>query len=337
MDSLMNRGHWIVLMATLALVVFMGGPTAQAQPPVSMEVAYSVIGGDPTMIWVAQERGYFKKYGMETQLKYIAGSTQLTPAMISGQVSFAQAGGAAVISADLSGADLAIVGSTAPVFVMSLFSRPEVKSVADLRGKRIAVTALGTTTDFARRVALQNAGLNPDRDVTVLQSKGVPETLSALISGNVAAGVVTPPQTLVARKQGLKELVNLSTAGVPYEQGPLVTTRNLIQKDPGLVENFMKAMVEAIAFAKQNRQETKMIMGKYIKNMDDALLDEAYARYVETAYKKYPYPSLKGLQTALNFLVNDIPMAGTAKPEQFVDLSFLKRLEESRFADQFYK
>ncbi len=337
MRRLANTDRWVTFMAALALLVSLGSPAANAQTLAKVNVAYSVIGGDPTMIWVAQEKGYFKKYGMETELSYIAGSTQLTPALISGEVSFAQAGGAAVISADLSGADLVIIGSTAPVFVMSLFSQPDIKSVADLKGKRIAVTALGTTTDFARRVALQKAGLNPDRDVTVLQSKGVPETLTALINGNVAAGVVTPPQTLIARQKGLKELVNLSTAGVPYEQGPLVTTRSLIRKNPTLVENFMKATVEAIAFAKQNRQETKMIMGKYIKNMNDALLDEAYVRYVETAYKKYPYPSLKGLQTALDFLVPDIPKAATARPEQFVDLSFLKQLEESRFADQFYK
>lgn len=337
MCRLAKGNRWIAFMAALALLVFVGSPAANAQALAKVNVAYSVIGGDPTMIWVAQEKGYFKKYGMETQLKYIAGSTQLTPALISGDVSFAQSGGAAVISADLSGADLVIIGSTAPVFVMSLFSLPDINSVADLKGKRIAVTSLGTTTDFARRVALQSAGLNPDRDVTVLQSKGVPETLAALISGNVAAGVVTPPQTLIARQQGLKELVNLSTAGVPYEQGPLVTTHSQIQKNPALVEDFMKAMVEAIAFAKQNRQETKMIMAKYIKNVDDTLLDEAYVRYVEAAYKKYPYPSLKGLQTALDFLVPNIAKAAMAKPEQFVDLSFLKRLEESRFADQFYK
>jgi len=252
-------------------------------------------------------------------------------------VSFAQTGGAAVISADLSGADLVIIGSTAPVFVMSLFSLPEINSVADLKGKRIAVTSLGTTTDFARRVALQKAGLNPDRDVTVLQSKGVPETLAALMSRNVAAGVVTPPQTLIARQQGLKELVNLSTAGVPYEQGPLATTRSLIQKNPTLVENFLKAMVEAIAFAKQNRKETKNIMGMYIKNVDDALMEEAYDRYVVTAYKRYPYPSLEGLQTALHFLAANNEKAKTARPEQFVDVSFLRRLEEGRFADPFYK
>ena len=110
--------RWIAFMAALALFVFVGRSAANAQALAKVNVAYSVIGGDPTMIWVAQEKGYFKKYGMETQLKYIAGSTQLTPALISGEVSFAQSGGAAVISADLAGADLVIIGSTATVFVM---------------------------------------------------------------------------------------------------------------------------------------------------------------------------------------------------------------------------
>lgn len=325
-----------VFLAGLAMSGLLCPSVTLSQQLTRINVAYSVIGGDPIAIWVAHDRGYFRKYGLDAQLKYIGGSTQLTPAMISGEVSYAQTGGAAVISADLAGGNLVIIGSMAPVFVMSLFSQPEISSVAELKGKRIAVTGLGTTTDFARRVALQKVGLDPDRDVLVLQSKGVPETLAALVSRNVAAGVVTPPQTLIARQQGLKELVDFSAAGVPYEQGPLAATRDVIHKNPSQVESFLRAVVEAIAFAKQNRKATKEVMASYIKNADDKLLDEAYNRYVETAYKKYPYPSLEGLQTALNFLAEKNEKAKTAKPEQFVDVSFLKRLEEGRFADQFY-
>lgn len=329
--------HEFLFVAALVFFLLLGTPHADAQKLTKVNVAYSILTGTPTMIWVAYEKGYFKKYGMDAQLKYIGGSTVLTPAMISGEVSFAQTGGGAVVSANLSGANLVIIGSCAPVFVMSLFSQPEIDSVADLRGKRIAVTGLGTTPDFARRVALEKAGLNPDRDVTVLQSKGAGESLASLINRNVAAAVLTPPHTLVARRQGLKELMNFSTSGVPYEQGPLATTEAVIQKNPALVENFMKTMVEAVAFAKENRKETKEVMSRYLRNVDDALMDETYDRIVVMTYKKYPYPSLEGIQTVLNFLKDKIEKAKTAKPAQFVDESFLKRLEDAHFADPFYK
>lgn len=327
----------LVFLAVLALVWGGRVPAARAQRMIRVNVAYSVIGGDPTAIWVAQQKGFFERYGLDTSLKYLRGSTNLTPALMDGDVSFAQTGGAAVVSADLAGANLRIIGSMAPIFVMALYSQPHIHSVRQLKGKRVAVTALGTTTDFARRVALRQVGLNPDRDTTVLQSKGVPETLAALLSGNVAAGVLTPPETLIARRHGLRELVNLSTAGVPYEQGPLATTEVVIRKNPKEVENFMRAIVEAIAYAKHNEVATEKIMGKYIHSVDMPLLAETYKRYVKVAYKKYPYPSLKGLQTALNFLKRKISAAATAKPAQFVDLSFLKRLQEGHFAAQFYR
>ena len=307
---------------------------AAAGPLTKIHIAYSVLAGDPTAIWVAQEQGFFKKYGLDADLTYIGGSTQIVQAVLADQIDVAQAGGAAAISASLQGGDVKIVATMAPVFVMSLYARPDVQSVQDLKGKLIAVTAVGTTTDFARRVALQKNGLNPDTDVSVLQTKGVPESLAALLSGQVAAAVLTPPQTLQARQAGMKELVNLSNVGVPYEQGSVIASGGFARDHKPELKAFLEGVIEGIAAAKRDKSMAEQVIAKYTKVQDPGFLDETYQAYVVNAYQHYPFPSLPGLQTALDFMTD--PKAKEAKPEQFVDTSVLQSLEDAKFADQFY-
>ncbi len=337
MFTVLNRRGWLILIAAAALSGLLGIPTARSQPLKRITVVYTVISGDSVALWVAYEKGYFRKHGMDVQLEFITGSNQTVAAMMAGKVDFTNAGGGAVVESDLAGGDGVIIGSTVPYFFNSLFSQPEFHSVQELKGKRIAVTTLGTATDFARRMIMQKAGLNPDRDAAVLQTKGVAEILQALLSKNVEAGMVLPPLTLIARQKGLRELVDLTTARVPYIQTSVATTRRIIQRDPDLVENFLKAIVEATAFEKQDPKGTKEILSKYLKNMSGDLLDETYNQFVTAIWRKYPEAPVDAIRTLLNFIALTNEKAKTAKPEQFLDMSFLRRLEASKFADPLYK
>jgi NitT/TauT family transport system substrate-binding protein len=325
----------------LAVAVLFGdlivSPPSDAQQLKKINVVYTIVSGDSTALWVAQEKGYFVKYGLDVKLEFITGSSQTIAAMMAGKVDFTNAGGGAVVEADLAGGDVVIIGASVPYFLMSMYSQPEIQSVKELKGKRIAVTTLGTATDFARRMILQKAGLSPDRDVTVLQTKGPAEVLQSLLTKNVEAGLVVPPLTVVARQKGLKELVDLIGAKVPYIQTSVATTRHLLQKDPLVAENFLKAITEAAAFEKQDPKGTKEILNKYLKNLPDDLLEETYHQYVVAMYQKYPHVPLEGIQTLLDFVGLTNEKARAAKPEQFVDTSFVQKLEKGRFADPFYK
>jgi ABC-type nitrate/sulfonate/bicarbonate transport system substrate-binding protein len=146
-----------------------------------------------------------------------------------------------------------------------------------------------------------------------------------------------PPLTLVARQKGLKELVDLIGAKVPYIQTSVATSRRVIQKDPVVAENFLKAVIEAIAFEKQDPKGTKEILNKYLKNVSDDLLNETYQQFAVAMYQKYPHVSFEGIQTVLDFVKLTNEKAKTAKPEQFTDTSFMEKLEKAKFADQFYK
>ncbi len=327
------------LIATFAfLFAFLTASSlSYAQQLKKINVVYTIVSGDSLPLWVAQEKGYFAKYGLDARLEFITGSAQTIAAMMAGKVDFTNAGGGAVVEADLAGGDAVVIGASVPYFLMSMYSQPEIQSVKELKGKRVAVTTLGTATDFARRMILQKAGLNPDRDVAVLQTKGPAEVLQALLTKNAEAGVVVPPLTVIARQKGMKELVDLIGAKVPYIQTSVATTRHLIQKDPLLAENFLKAITEANAFEKQDPKGTKEILNKYLKNLSDDLLEESYQQFVVAMYQKYPHVPLAGIQTLLDFIGLTNEKARAAKPEQFVDTSFVQKLEKAKFADAFYK
>ena len=325
------------LVVLVAAMTMAGVTRAGAQQLKPINVVYTIVSGDSTALWVAYEKGFFRKYGLDAKLEFITGSNQTIAAMMAGKVDFTNGGGGAVVEADLAGGDAVMIGATVPVFLMNMFSQPEIQSVKDLKGKRIAVTTLGTATDFARRIIVQKAGLNPERDTLPLQTKGPAEILQALLTKNAEAGMVVPPLTVTARQKGLRELVDLIGAKVPYIQTSVATSRRVIQRDPTLAENFLKAIIEAMAYQKQEPRGTKEILNKYLKNVPHDLLEETYQQYVGSIFQKYPRVSAEGIQTLLEFVKLTNEKARTARPEQFMDSTFMDKLEKAKFADQFYK
>lgn len=309
---------------------------APAPPPlVRVPIGYSVLSGDPLPIWIAKEAGLFARYGIDAELTYLGGSTRVVEAILAGELRLGQIGGSSGLNAALAGADIVMIGSVASVFVQSLFARPEIASVADLRGQVIGVTARGATTDFAAQAVLRRAGLDPRRDATILQTGGIAETLAAVQSGGAQAGVFPPPQTLRARTAGLRELVNLAAEREPFEQGPLGTTRRYVQENPEIVRGFLRALVEAIALSKRDEVLAKRVLSQYARTDDPAALDETYRIYVHSVVQPVPYVTAEGLQAVLDLIEN--PRAREVRPEQFLDNSYLQELEASGFVRRLYE
>lgn len=297
-------------------------------------IAYSVLSGDPTAFFLAKEAGIFEKNGIDAELIYIGGSTKIAQAILGGDVKIGQAAVPAAVSGALGGADFVMIGSMVNVFTFSMFSPKDITAVAQLKGKIVAATAPNTATDFAARFALKKNGVDP-KDVTLIYTNGTPETLAALKSGGVQAGVVPPPQTLLARAAGLRELVDISQIGVAFGQAPILTTRSFVKQNPQLIRAFIKSVTESIALAKKDKQQAKAAIGKYVKSTDDAILEETYQVYVAKAYPKAPYITPDAVKTALEVL--DDPKAKASKPEDFIDNSFVKELDDNGFIAGLYK
>lgn len=304
--------------------------------PVKMRVAYSALTGASAPLWIAMEKGLFGKYGVDAEFEFIQGSSTITQGLVAGEIALAYAGAGPSISSGLAGSDLVLVASGLNTLVLSVYAQPSIMKVEDLKGKTMSVGNIGGSPNFAARYTLKKFGLQPEKDVTLLQAGGPPERLAALQSGAVQAAVIGPPATLKARQSGLRELVNVADLGIPYVQFSLATSRKYLANNQETVRNFLKAFVEGISLAKSDKALTMKVIGEYTKTEDKEMLEETYNAFVPKVLPIIPYVSVEGVQSALDELVGENPKAKEAKPEAFVDNRLVKELDESGFIKRLY-
>lgn len=313
-------------------------PFAWAQSKVqSISVSYSSVAGTETALWVAKEMGFFEKNGLDVSLKRLPGSSLVVQAMVGKEVHISQVGGTAVVDARLAGVDLVYLASVIDTMVSSIYSVPSVTRLEDLKGKKIGVTRFGSITDFFGRYALKAKGLVPDKDVGIVQTNDLPNTLASLKIGAIQAGVVVAPTTLEARKLGFIELVDMTRIGGPFPFNGIVVTREYLKQEPEILRRFMKGYVEGISGSLKNRERTLKIIGQYSRTSDPEILEETYRVNVADAFRKIPYPSVEGFKTILDFVAETRdPKAKTVDPKSIIDPSFVKELDQSGFIKGLY-
>jgi NitT/TauT family transport system substrate-binding protein len=259
--------------------------------------------------------------------------------MVGKELSIAQIGGTAVVDARLAGADMVYVASTIDSMVASIYSLSSIKKIEDLKGKKIGVTRFGAITDFFARFALKSKGLVADRDVGIVQSNDLPNTLTLLKTGAIQAGVLVAPVTAQARKMGFSELVDMTKIGGSFPFNGVVATRDYLKSNENrdVLQRFLKAYVEGISVALKNRPFTLKVIGEYTRTTDPELLEETYQVNVAKAFLKVPYPSVEGFKTILDFVAETRdPKAKTIDPKSLLDASYVKQLEDSGFIKSLY-
>ena len=302
---------------------------AAEQPPIRS--SYAAISGAFAPIWIAQEKGLFAKYGVSVDLKYILPATA-TQALIARSLDICNPGGE-LIEAGLTGHDVVFMLGVLNRAVFSLYSKPDIKSFGDLKGRIIGVTQPGSTTDFVARILVRQSGMTPGKDVRVMHLDGIPAIMTALTQGNIDAGVISAPTTVRARKAGLKELVNIAEKNIPLIHVAFASTRQYMKENPDRVRKFLQAYLEGLKIARTDGEQAKQAIGKYTKLSDNDDLEETYKTFLPV-WDKVPYVSAAGVQTLLDFA--NQPGAKTAKPEQFMDNTFLTELDKSGFIDKLY-
>jgi ABC-type nitrate/sulfonate/bicarbonate transport system substrate-binding protein len=285
---------------------------------------YGVIATDPLYLWIAQEKGFFKKNGVNIDLTHIP-TNQAVQALVGGKVNFVTAG-PQVLEANLAGADTVYIMSPVNTFVFSVYGKPEIANIKALAGKTLGATNKGTPTDVAGHMLLRRNGLKPDVDVKFAYLKEIPALVAALQQGVIDAALLAPPSTLTARNLGLKELLNVTSLRIPFVQHAIGTSRSYINANPDLVRSFVRGAAEGLDFLRKNRPDSVTIMSKYTKITDLAQLNEALDAY-ESAWEKIPAPSQAAIEAVL--ASSETPKAKTAKWDQFVDDRFIKELISS--------
>jgi ABC-type nitrate/sulfonate/bicarbonate transport system substrate-binding protein len=291
------------------------------------------VGAPQMTMWMAKEANLYEKHGLAIEAIHIPGSSLALQAMLAGEVPIIQLGGAASMQANLAGADTVIVATILKKFLFSIFSRPELTRIADLKGKLFGATRFGTLSDFASRFALEKNGINPERDITMVQTGGQPETLAALVTGKVQAAALSVPAILRAKKANMRELLDIAKLEAMIHQNGVVTTRRYLKTNEDTVRRFLRAYIEGAALAKKDKAFATRVMAKYLGASDREILDDAYERVI-LHLELPPYPSIEGVSTLLKTLEKTQPKARTAKPEDFIDSRLVRELDESGFINR---
>ena len=300
---------------------------ASALEAAPLRVAYSAISGAMSSLWVAQEGGYFKREGLEVDLLYIGGGSLSIQSMISGNVPFAYGPSVPVINASLRGADLVLVGNTGNSLVFSIMSRPEIQQPINLKGKKVGVTRLGGSTDWALDAALKQWGLER-REITVIQTGGMPEGLAGLMAGVFDAVVLSPPSNFRAAKAGMHELVDVGQLRIVFPNTPLSTTQSFIKGNRDIALRFMRGFSQGLNRLRNDKEFTMKVLSKYTKVTDSETLAQLQHTYgVRYSGDGIPYVRTEGVDEILKRTPGK--EAREAKAGDFVDNSLLKDLEQS--------
>jgi len=300
-------------------------------------IAYSAISTSQAPAWVAHEAGIFRKYGLDVQLIFVESGSRTVQTLISGDVVAAQVAGPSVIQSNLQGSGVVMIAGILNTMDYKFIVSRDITRPDQLKGKVVAVSRIGSSSDFATRYALEKYGLIPDKDVSILQIGSQPARFSALETGKIHGVMISVPLTAKAAKMGYNTLADLQMLGLEYQHTGLAVTQNVIKTQPELVRNVLKAFVEAIHYMKTHRKEAIAILGKYLKTDDPEALVEAYEAVGQALIPEKPYPTLKGIQIMLREMGIKDPAARAARPEQFVDMTLVKELDSTGFIDRLYK
>lgn len=315
-----------ILVGSLA---FIQSSSVLAQAPMKARVAWTSFASNMSGTWVAQEEGLFKKHGLEVELVHIPSTSRAIQVMLAGELQYSYMDGRNSVTAALKGADVAIIAGVANRLVFSFMARPEIKTFEQMRGKKIGITRLGSSTHSVTLWVMSKMGFKPE-EYQMLQLVDVPNIFTAIVAGQVDAGALSPPTNFRARKTGLTELMDLTKDGPEYVSVAIGSTRAHIKANEEMTRRLVRGYSEGVQLLKANKAAGIRAIQKYARIKDPDILEATYGEaraYIESV----PYVTRKGMEAIIAELVPTEPKAKTAKPEDFLDARFVVQLEKEGF------
>jgi NitT/TauT family transport system substrate-binding protein len=321
-----GKGEGIFIFAVLLLL-----PTVlYAQEPLR---AGTIFSATQAPLWAAKEGRYFEKYGIRNlEVIQFSGGQPVTRALIGGDIQISTTGGAAVVNARLKGADTVIIARTVGVFPYTLYVGKDIREASELKGKRLAVSTVGGSGYVAMQYALRKLGVDPDKDVTMLQIGDFGTRLASLAAGTVQGTLLLPPFTLRAKELGLRPLYDLVGSGIQYPINQITTRQSFIKSQRETVKNFMKSFVAGLARFRSDREFGARVLGKNLRETDPKILQETYDFWLKV-FPRVPNP---GPEDATVFL-ELMQVKEQRDWRDFVDTSFMDELEREGFISALYK
>jgi len=317
----------------VVLIVLLLQGVALSQTPSRVMSGYAAISGPHAVLWMAREAGLFEKNGLRTDVAYIRSGSTMSQTLVAGEIQMAQMGGPAMLAAGVAGMDVTFVAvalNTTPIVIMG-----NVAKIEDLKGKAVGITRFGSNTDISARYAIRKAGLQPEKDVALVQLEDYPGIMGGIASGRIAAGALADPFTDAAKKLGYKEIADIAAMGLEFPFVGIAAKKSYIKDNVDTVQRFVRAYTEAIALYKNNRDLAMKVTSKYTAIKDAAILASTVDFYAPKL-QRVPYPTVGGLKFVLDQVAIRDPRAKNFSPETFMDLRFVKQLEDSGFIKGLY-
>jgi len=319
---------WLLSLLTLLVAVLIG----QKGTAAPITVGYPQLSGGSMPLWVIAENHLDQRYGVDVKPIYIAGGAILTHSLIAGDVTIALTGGA-VVGAILGGADLTYIGIGLSTYGFTVYAKPEIKDINELRGKVFGVITKGASSDHAAIALFKRYGIRYGQDVQILYFARQGDLLASLQKGIISGGVFSSPTTVMAKRLGFKKLVDIASFKYPYPHNAIATRKSLIRQNPEMIKGFLKAYLVSIKIIHEQPEVAKKALSDFLGSKDPEMIDDSYDS-LKDLFLKVPYMPDEAIRTVLS--LSDNPKAATANPKDFYDNSLLKELEDSGFVKELY-
>ena len=293
-------------------------------------IAWSAVSALNSPFWVMNDAGFLKQEGLDMELVYITSSPTVARATLAGDIVLSGANSQVIVDAGLNGADLVAMGAITNVVAFYVMAAPEIKTVADLKGKLVGVTRFGASTDFGMRMLLSKYGLEPAKDVPFIQIGGMPELAAALSKKTVFAAPMSQPMVYLAQQAGMRMIANLAKEDIPFMHIGLTTSKKWVREHRPQAKAFIRAYGRALHFMHSRKEETRAIFAKYTKIKDQAMLDGSI-QYGYDFMEKIPLVKTQAFQVTLDQIAKANSKAKQAKPEQFFDNSVVQEVIDDGF------
>jgi ABC-type nitrate/sulfonate/bicarbonate transport system substrate-binding protein len=303
----------------------------------SLRVSYPAPTTVYLPLWAANDAGFFRKNGLDVELVHVGSSPIAMAAYLSGEIDILGGGGSSGPNAYLRGQkDLVFFAAMNNKFVFSIFGHPSISTLSALRGKRVGVTRFGGTMDFATRYTLKLAGLDPARDVAMIQIGRVPDILSSLMAGGIDAGTMAFPYNIKAKEGGYRELADLTQSGARYASSSVMARRGFLIQNKRHMEGFVRALIEAIHFIRTRREEGLKILARYTRLSDKNVLGQTYDFHTRVIWPKIPEIQPEDLKLVLEEMAEANPKAREIDPAELIYGSIVKDVVASGFVERVY-
>ena len=311
-------------------LMFCSAPRADGATLTKLRVGYPSPSAAFYQLFATKEAGLLEKYGFDTEMVYVQG-VQLVQVHVSGQLDLATISSVVYLQASVEGADLVQVAGAIDNQIMKLMVHPSITKPQDLKGKTLAVTRFGSLTDLIVRPALKNWGLEPQKDVKLIQIGRMPDMVAAIMQKSVDGGVISFPTSVQAEKLQLKTLLDFAEGGFELPASTVVVSRRYAKANHDVVLRFLKAYIEGTKRLLTDRELGIRALRKFGGISDRDMLATTYDLFTSRYIKKIPKINPKGVENSLNLIAENNPKAKGRKAEEFMDTSFMDELESTGF------